>query len=86
MPRMFADDTCLIINAPTTNELIEKINLNLINVYNWMNANHLCINAEKSSALIIQPKSTHKVSLQNTKICYNKPTLEIASLAKYLGG
>jgi len=49
-----------------------------------MNANHLCINAEKSSALIIEPKSIQKVSLQNTKICYNNATIEIASSAKYL--
>jgi len=64
MPRMFTDDTYLIFNGPTTNELIKKINLYLINVYNWMNANHLCINAKKSSALIVNP--TQKVSLSKT--------------------
>ena len=35
LPRLFADDTCLIINSPNLASLETEMNKDLANVYNW---------------------------------------------------
>ena len=47
-PRLFADDTCLVLKNPTLNELETNCNLELLNLHRWCNANELQINPEKS--------------------------------------
>ena len=59
-PRLFADDTCLCFNSPNRENLQEIINSDLKIVSDWITANKLRINAQKSSALIISPKSNDK--------------------------
>ena len=58
IPFLFADDTCLSFSANCATKLIDDINAELNKVYQWMKANKLCINAQKSTALVIPGKST----------------------------
>ena len=64
-PRLFADDTCLCFSSPKPENLQEIINSDLKLLSECITANKLRINAQKSSALIIPPKSNDKASYQN---------------------
>ena len=52
IPRLFADDTALLINASNITELEIKINDELSRVSQWMNKNCLTINPSMSQAII----------------------------------
>ena len=56
IPRLFADDTCLVFSASTPTQLSSIINKDLDNISKWLNSNKLNVNAFKSNALIISPK------------------------------
>ena len=56
--RLFADDTCLIVKAPTINETEVKLNSELNKVSAWMLANNLTLSPTKSNVLVINPKLT----------------------------
>ena len=55
-PRLFADDTCLIVNDSSHVKLIEKVNEEICSVSKWMNAHKLTINMTKLNILVISPK------------------------------
>ena len=83
VPRLFADDTCLLVGAPTINQLEKQLNLELTEICNWMVANKLILNASKSHALIISPKRrshSERVSLQCPA-----GRINTVKKAKYLG-
>lgn len=84
-PRLFADDTCLIANAISPVELSKALNFELENVYKWMSANKLCINAQKSKALIISPKPNNNNQNNNIILQYEHSKINITKTAKYLG-
>ena len=52
-PRLFADDTCLIVKNSALNELEIKCNSELRNLNQWCCANKLQINPEKSKAILL---------------------------------
>ena len=56
VPRLFADDTCLQVCAPSVEQLELKLNSELTKICKWMFANKLTLNDSKSQALIIFPK------------------------------
>ena len=58
IPRLFADDTCLISRNFNLFKLESDINEDLVKIYKWCLANKVTINPVKSSALIIPPKIT----------------------------
>ena len=70
-PRLFADDTCLCFSSPNPENLQEIINPDLKIVSDWITANKLRINAQKSSVLIISPKSNDKAYYQNLTILFD---------------
>ena len=82
-PRLFADDTCLIVNDSSYVKLIEKVNEEIRSVSKWMNANKLTINMTKSNILVISPK-LNKFCFYNSS---NYPTtsIPIITTARYLG-
>ena len=51
-PRLFADDTAVLIHANTLTELEIKINRELENVVVWTRKNNLTINPIKSQPMI----------------------------------
>ena len=53
VPRLLADDTCLLIHSPYTSTLAKNINSELANVHEWTVANKINVNPEKSLALLI---------------------------------
>ena len=81
--RLFADDTCLIVKAPTINETETKLNSELNKVSAWMLANKLTLNPAKSNALIINPKLTS--TTPKLEISCPKGSILSTTKAKYLG-
>ena len=82
-PRLFADDTCLVIHAANPRTLQEKINIKLLNVHKWTKANKITLNPKKSSALIIPPKTTLPVPAID--LIFDNNVITISDSAKYLG-
>ena len=52
-PSMFADDTNISASAESVDELEEKLNTDLINIYQWLVANKLTLNVSKTEYMII---------------------------------
>ena len=52
-PRLFADDTCLVLDNPSLKELENDCNSELRRLHTWCNANELQINPEKSTAIFL---------------------------------
>jgi hypothetical protein len=50
---MFADDTNISTNGKTNDELQERINVDLENVHQWLLANKLTLNKDKTEYVII---------------------------------
>ena len=84
-PRLFADDTCLRFSLPNPENLQEIINSDLKIVSDWITANKLRINAQKSSALIISPKSNDKAYYQNLTILFDGFKINLSKSVKNLG-
>jgi len=82
-PRLFADDTCLITHAPNPFLLNEKVNQELVNVYEWAKANKLTVNLNKSYSAIIPPKKTDEIP--SFQALFNNSLIELHNSAKYLG-
>ena len=74
IPRLFADDTCLVYSEKKQQRLTEIINADLQKISEWFNkANKLTVNPSKSNIIIIPPKLnqlpvTIKTYLNNTLI------------------
>ena len=68
IPRLFADDTALLINASSKSVFEIKINEELSRVSQWMNKNCLTINPSKSQAIIIPLLLSQVVSPSNINI------------------
>jgi len=82
-PVLFADDTCLTVEATTTNELNDLLNFVVQKAKSWTNSNQLTINAAKSNILILSPsrKQTRKI---DTVMCSDHP-IALQKNVKYLG-
>ena len=80
---VIADDTCLIFNDDAPDKLIKSINDELNRVCDWMAANKLCTNTQKSSALLIPPKSNAQINYQS--IFFDGALINTDKSAKYLG-
>ena len=50
---MFADDTNLTANRDSSDEVITKLNVDLERVHQWLLANRLTLNKEKTEYMII---------------------------------
>ena len=57
-PKLFADDTCVILQDSTLNHLYNKVSSEISSVDKWMVANKLTLNLEKSNVIIINPKNS----------------------------
>ena len=82
----FADDTLLYKKFPKQHKNIENdLNLELKKVSDWMEANHLKINASKTNFLIFSPKSDKFNKLNNLKLTINNTNIKQTKSCKYLG-
>ena len=82
-PRLFADDTCILVKANTSNELKYYLNYELEKTNDWIVANKLTLNAAKSNAIIIKPK-LHSPPVEMNLSCAAR-SIKVVSSAKYLG-
>ena len=80
---LFADDTCLSFSASCPTKLIDDTNTKLNTVYYWMKANKLCINPQKSTALLIPSKPN--LQINSSGILYNNEKINVCKSAKYVG-
>ena len=83
IPRLFADDTCLVIHSANPGLLRNNIIRELQKVHIWTNANTITVNPQKTMTLIIPPKIIKpspdiEIQFLNTPISANDQT-------KYLG-
>ena len=44
---LYADDTCVLISGNHLNDLIDRLNTELISLKNWFKANKLSLNTKK---------------------------------------
>ena len=85
IPRLFADDTCLLLADANLNSLHENINNELINLSHWCKANKLLVNPVKSNAMIISPKQCNAYPTPTTSLLYDEVPVKIVNEFKYLG-
>ena len=85
IPRLFSDDTALLINASSVHELEIKINKELSRVSQWMSKNCFTINPSKSQAIIILSLLSQVVLPTNIIIKLNSSTNAISDSINYLG-
>ena len=84
-PRLFADDTCLIVEDKNINDLHKKITTEITSLDKWMRANKLTLNLSKSNLILIQPKSRgHRDNLLLISSPFDS-NLPSVSMSKYLG-
>ena len=55
-PRLFADDSCLIVEDKKINDLLKKITTEITSLDKWMIASKLTLKSSKSNLILIQPK------------------------------
>ena len=82
-PKLFADDTCLVIHAANPSVLRDTINHELRGVLGWTSANKITVNPKKSSALILSPKITN--AIPTLEIFFNNNPVSVTKLVKHLG-
>ena len=83
--RLFADDTCVVIHQANQAALTEETNRELANVHKWTQANKIIVNPQKSSSLVIPPKTPNNTC--NIEIRFDNAIIIIAlqDCLKYLG-
>ena len=82
-PKLFADDTCFILQHENLNQLNVFINQQIEAVSNWMITNCLTLNLNKSNVILIKSnKICRKISSDKYDTAFTK--LSIVDYAKYL--
>ena len=81
--KLYADDSCLLVNAANPYQLETIINNNLKQMHEWTTANLITVNPIKSSIIIIPPK--RRQVLPNFNIHINSSKILVHESAKYLG-
>ena len=82
-PRLFADDTAVLIHANTLTELEIKINRELENVVVWTRKNNLNINPMKSQTMIVSPSLSESNFAITNKL--NSSILQVSNNINYFG-
>lgn len=81
--RHFADDTCLLYINNSLKQLKKHMNKDLQNLYNWLIANKISLNKDKTEVLLFRhPK---KIINYNLKLKLNGKILKFSNSVKYLG-
>ena len=80
---LYADDTCVLISGNRLNNLIDRLNTELISLNNWFKANKLSLNTKKSFFMIFH-RSRIKPNVINKVVIDNHELTQVNS-AKYLG-
>ena len=81
-PVLFADDTTLFDSDSNLTTLIDRFNRELIDIVNWLNANRLSLNIDKTNYMIFRPKNRNDPS---PDIMINGAQINQVEKAKFLG-
>ena len=70
---LYADDTCVLISGNHLNDLIDRLNTELISLNSWFKANKLSLNTKKIIFMIfhrsrIKPNVINKVVIDNHQL------------------
>jgi len=82
IPRLFADDTNVFVSGKNYNELTKLGNQLIIKIHNWMSANKLSLNHDKTCYIIFNNSSSSPNTLQ---LCLNGIKLNEVATIKFLG-
>lgn len=84
---MFADDTNITCRGESPADIESKINIDLDNVHNWLTANKLTLNREKTEYMIVGSRQRLKKMSNNThiQIVIGDQTIEQVHKKKVLG-
>ena len=82
VPRLFADDTCLVYCDKNQQNLTEIINADLLKISQWFKANKLTVNPAKSNIVIIARKLNK--SLATIGICLDSTFVPQTLIVNYL--
>ena len=82
-PKLFADDTCLLISNRYVKDLNAKSKTELHNCKIWMDLNKLLLNINKTYSLLINPSVYHSSS--NAIAFFNINGIQLVNVIKYLG-
>ena len=83
-PRLFADDTCLLVKGSNFKQLEINLNAELLHLHLWCSVNKLSVNPVKTNIVIIPPKPT-KAPISHLNLVSNRTQVNTISSAKYLG-
>ena len=84
IPRLYANDTCMVLQDTTVQNLQDAFNLEMANISQWMKNNKLTINPTKSSILPIQTKVNQKHPFQ-LHLAISQNTVTSCESVKYHG-
>ena len=82
-PRLYADDTCLILHGHSLQNLELNCNKALKHVSVWMKVSKLTVNTSKSQVIVLFPKSSDNTPHFN--VMMNQEKISCCSNLKYLG-
>ena len=82
---MFADDTNISTNGKTNDELQERINMDLENVHQWLLANKLTLNKDKTEYMIIGSRQRISNLVTDPKIELGESVIKRVHKSKTLG-
>ena len=77
---MFADDTTLLLSSKSLSLLQTTINSELLKVSEWLKANQLSLNVEKTNYMIFKKKTANSIHIHIDKVAINR-----VSSNKFLG-
>ena len=79
---LFADDTTLFDSDKNLTTLVDRFNNELVNIFNWLNANRLSLNIDKTNFMIFRPKNKQDLC---PEIKINGSQINQVDKAKFLG-
>jgi hypothetical protein len=82
---MFADDTNISTNGKTNDELQERINVDLENIHQWLLANKLTLNKDKTEYMIIGSRQRISNFVTDPKIELGESVIKRVHKSKTLG-
>jgi hypothetical protein len=80
---MFADDSNLFSSGSNLSEMTAQINAEMPLLIDWLRANCLSLNADKTHVMVFGPRNKPNLDIVDIKI--GDKSLEIVNSTKFLG-
>ena len=81
----FADDTNLLCASSSLKDINKKINFNLSNLTQWLRANKIALNVNKTDIVIFRSPRKQITKKNELPIEWSKKNLDKKTCTKYLG-